>query len=404
MKRILQILKEKIPIATIICGVFFGTICSLLSFNLNVTKLDMFVDKINSVYVHNYYNSFVSPYLNVCKKDNNDTATYNDLFEHFYYYNMSSGCRQTIDNKVTVSKLDKEIKLIHQPTYSIKTETNAAGLYSVDYNMFSAYYSPEFFKDFSYLTPRFGCDTFVFISDTLAQKLVSFYNITGNNSFSELILKKEYSILNLDIHNNGKKIKASINNVISSSYKSGLDVQNTYGDFALFYYRKPLQSILNSSFDIEFKVNQYGNKAILLDLDKLGYNSENSFFSFFSYDYANKKYFKNNTLTDEFLDLSFDSDTLLLSLFYVFIIIGICFMGWLSYFLSNNKKTAIINVVSYLSLFLAYGLVTIFLNVPPYFSIFPVFSFLIVIIFSFVGFKKHKHLYEKNNSNVEILI
>ena len=113
-------------------------------------------------------------------KSNNQQ--YNSKLIPSLYYNMFvDNIRYSIDERCFVNNY--EIHLEVQDRFYIREETLPDGSYYLDYGLYSAYYSDKELINRSYS----GCDGFILVSDTFANKLISNCNITSEEPYKELV-------------------------------------------------------------------------------------------------------------------------------------------------------------------------------------------------------------------------
>lgn len=394
MKIKLFIAKKKYILLGLIYLVFCS-FCCVFSALTQSAYLDRIMTAINNPNDRHYYNGFVPPYLNVKKTDSFIKKTnyrYSELLDYFSYYPFTEGCRELVDDKIAVN-LDEQLnlKLLTQNTFQISSTENSSKLFTVDKNMYYSYISPEDVADImdNNYQIRNNCDTFIYVGDTFADKLIAYYeNIPGNddllyseNKYLELVRNNKYSTLVLNV-NDDTTVKMCINAVLSSHHRFGVQTKNVYGDFGVTFLRSETTSAIKSlSFDVDFKVNQYGNKKIISDLKALGYDSHSCRFSFHSFDYNSFIYFDNNNLNIMFL--KYENDFFVSEyLFYALFLIGaICELS-ISFVKNQQLKYRKRIFFACISIFGIYGFLAQFISVIPLMSLFPAFGLLIIFVFN----------------------
>ena len=306
---------------------------------------------------------------------------------------MSNGCRLLAKNKGQDRNLDSQITFLTQNTFSVSDIKNSAGYFNMDFNMYYSLFSKTDLSSISYLSKRYGSNTFVFISDSYAKKLVDYYGIKGENPLFSLISDESYCILNFKL-DNGQSFSASINNVVSSTYRFGERTSELYGDFVLIYSNSIVYPLFDGfKFEIDFKVNQYGNKQILKDTLNLGYNHNNSHFRFFKFNYSTKSMYHDENTDVAYVSL-LSENTTFFDIFYFCIILFFSFLVVIlnllrmNYFRNKND----LFLISTIFLFL-YGVISIFVRMIHIASLFVVLSFTICLVFQVVFIVKR----EKND-------
>lgn len=400
--------KYKYVIATILF-IFSSFICGLSFAYTEDAYFDRFLTQINIPNEHNYYNGFISPYLKIIKGENKIVSSgrkYDDILAYFTYDEFTNGCRQLVDNDVTINLAEPiDIKILTQSTFKILDDIDSkTNYYPVDKNMYQSYYSssqlngiyrqelPEFSSVPVEHQARFGADTFIYISDTLADKLITHYGIDeAEDPYAELIGNENFAFLHLNVDGVANIMTASINSIISSRFRFAPQVQTIYGDFALAFIPGNNTVITSLSLDVDFKVNQYGNKQTLDTISRLDYGVNNSTFNFFTYDYANEQYVHNVLLDKKFIDLystSYFPDVVayvLVALFSVLILLVSFLKG--EY---GNNISKLLFFSNYL-VFFAYGIIAYFVDLFPMYSIFPIVGMILISIFYLKGvFKVHE--------------
>lgn len=365
----------------------------VLSFSLNAlccTQLQDFqLDKMSFNLID--YNkilgnsNYFSPILTVEKKEEkiikDKTPFYNDLFNQFHYNVLTNGARTLVNSntKMCVGDSYYNFKMTVQPTYLVSNTNEGTNEYPIFHLEYGQYYS--YFPE---IVPRHrgGNDvSFVFISDTLADKIVKKLNIQGDSildKYRELITNEKYCFLNMQIDET-KMARLSINNILYSNYNVGHSKRMSflYGDFALGWIDR-IKNELRLSFEIDLKTNPYGNKNVIKGLMQTGYDSSNSLFSIKSFG-SDEAYHIDQTNTNILYRAIENSSSVF---WYVAIIlvnlltIFTCF--YLYFFKKSNisgKKLLLVSAV----IFIIYGLVVTFTYNYPLFTISPLVSVFIAV-------------------------
>lgn len=398
--------RHKYKLATIIY--IFGSFSCGLS--LAFTKdayIDRFLTDINNPNKHNYYNGFVSPFLKIKKNPEFISSTnnkYDDLLSYFYTDSLTNDCREVVDHNISICNddfLNSSLKLITQGTFRIRNDKRVMNgdeniYYEVDKGMYYSYFSGDELSEYMSIEykPRFEeCSLFLYISDTLADKLVKFYGIENKeNPYLELLSKKEYAILSLSMDDEPTPFKASINSIVSTRYRFAPQTQKIYGDFAITN-SNDLKKITSLSFDVDFKVNQYGNKKTIDVINKLGYNISNSTFNFYKYDYEKAFFYNDSLLNNTFFNI-YSKQNYLIILFYL--LFSVLMMALLSlFFITRSVFTRADRILLCINLaaFCLYGIIANFINLFHLYSIFPIFGLVCIIVLFWKGiFKQNESI------------
>lgn len=373
-------------IFTFLIFCFGSIICGVLSSFLLDFKLDYFSYTCVDYNSETQLSSTFEPTILNIKKDFSvdEKKQYSDLHNHFYYNMMVGACRQKIDNSISFnlsSSFSVSTQLLTQPTFSIETVEKETGGYYLDYGQYYSYYSDDILGPRGYLSTRFNCDGFVFVSDILADELISFYNIAGDNPYEELITNEDYAVLPVTIDGEASSINLCINNILYSDKRNGDRTQELYDSFALIPYYPAVMNKLDVSFEIDLKTNPYGNKTCFKDINTMGYTIANSSYSIYSYSGAENKYLLNAKLSDDLVKAwSNGNDVLVYSIFIVLFLLG---LGSIIYLSIINTKFARKELLSYLlslGLFVIFGIVCSFIYIYPLYCLFPLSSLLFVYI------------------------
>lgn len=232
---------------------------------------------------------YKSPILTVTKTKEkitkDGTIFYNDLFNVFHYNILAKGARTIINSSTKLSFDDPKFSdcnlvLTTQPTFSIGNDnlgTEENPIYHIDYGQYYSYF-PE-------IVTRHRGDSktsFMYISDTLANKIVDMLNIPGETTiekYKTLITDEKYCYEKMII-DGSESVPVAINNILHTDYNVGQSTRfhELYGDFSLIWADK-IKEKINMSFEIDLKSNPYGNKKIVKTVESYGYDVSNSSFS-----------------------------------------------------------------------------------------------------------------------------
>lgn len=295
----------------------------------NDYKLDYFT---SSLFDFNNSNSVI---MNIKKKDtesSNVVSSYNTLFNSYHYNLNVKEIRFLLDN--SAKNNEDSIKLYTQSTFSISTTELDGGGYYVDNGIFASYYSDDILGNRGYLSRRFGCDSFIFISDNYADQLLKKYNI---DSYEELITNEKFAVLSLEIDDN-KTATFCINNILYSTKRHGVRAEELYNYFGLIYNVGPIMSWSKLSIDFDLKPNSYHTNKILKEINKLGYDSDNSIFTFYRSNKDTNVYNPSLASNEQFLNLFHSNDTKYIVLYWSCILASICSLFLIYHFLLRSKK------------------------------------------------------------------
>ena len=259
----------------------------------------------------------------------------------------------------------------------------ATGYEVVDFGLYASYYLEEVLGN----RGRFGnnCDSFVFISDTFADKLIELYGINSEDPYRTLIQEEEYYVLPLTT-GGGDTIKFCINNILYSDSRSASRTYDLYGDFALFYYNGKVSPYLQLEFEIDLKDSPYSIKKTINDMEQLGYRTDNYLISFKQFDNKAGFYTMSEILNNSYLSLQSKKTIDVLTGVGIFgiIMFSILFL----YFFSRKRKISKSEkrIIFIIDLFFSvvFGVIVTFIYNYPWFSI----GFLVQLIFTVILFRK----------------
>ena len=260
-------------------------------------KLDKIAYSINDYNSHIKTTDFITPTVTIDKKDQSNVISkyYPDLYATYYYGFLTDYIFQCSTTYLTDS-FNNEIRFHTQQTFSINPSKTSDNFYAVDGNLYRTYYHEEVLPNRAYLLSRNNCDTFVFISDKYADCLLNKYNL---NSYEDLIKDEVASVLTFT-GIDGNTYRASINNVVTSTYKNGVLASEDNPFFGLIYVNGSILNSMNTQFEIGFKSSPYCIKDILKTIEKFGYNYEDFNISFKTVDYENKVLKENAEISEDF--------------------------------------------------------------------------------------------------------
>ena len=370
-----------------ICVVSFlvFSFCSaLVSTSFKDFQYDRFAFAINNYNKTTMYdNSFHPTIVNVIEKEKSkdNSNVFDKAFTYFYYNQANGAVRNQVVQDIKFG--DMPIKLETQQSFTIKQSDKVNPGYYVDFGLYASYYLEEVLGN----RGKFGnnCDSFVFISDTFADKLIELYGINSEDPYRTLIQEEEYYVLPLTT-GSGDTIKFCINNILYSDSRSASRTYDLYGDFALFYYNGKVSPYLQLEFEIDLKDSPYSIKKTINDMEQLGYRTDNYLISFKQFDNKAGFYTMSEVLNNSYLSLQSKKTIDVLTGVGIFgiIIFSILFL----YFFSRKRKISKSEkrIIFIIDLFFSvvFGVIVTFIYNYPWFSI----GFLVQLIFTVILFRK----------------
>lgn len=386
--------KVIIPFSFVLLSVVGCLSCSFTQ-DYKLDKLSFDIINYNKILGNSNYKS---PILTITKTkdkiEKDGTPFYNDLFNVFHYNMLDNGARTIVDSSTKLSFnnseiADCELVLTTQPTFSIVkknlgTEDNP--VYHVDSGQYYSYF-PEIVD-----RHRGGITTsFVYISDTLANKIVDVLNVPGETiieKYKNLVINESYCYRQIVI-NGSESVPIAINNVLHSDYKDGQAIRfnELYGDFALIWADR-IKDKIELSFEIDLKTNPYGNKKIVKMIEEIGYTAPNSLFSIKTFD--SDSYTINLDLSSR-LELALKTSDNALN-YIPFILVQLASLAFCYIFCRKNVLTfnKIQANISLLALFALYGVIVTFTYNYPLYSITPLLFLVFWFGFILLGFVNKK--------------
>lgn len=367
IKKVIYIVSGLTPVLILIVSSLLS--CLICSHTTDY-KLDYIACHINDIRKQAIGDEgFESSIFNVGSQFKNN---YNDLLNNFSSSSFTKSTRIVASD--TLNYLDYELNLITQDTFSIQKSKAPEGGYRLDRESYNTYFSDEILGDRQYMSIRYNCDSFIFVSDIFADKLIAYYGIDGDAPYETLIKKEEYCVLPLSSGN--KTIKFCINNIVFSSIRGGVRAKEVYGDFAIFY-RGGKASAIETSFEVDLKDNPYCIKQVFKSTNLLGYNCDNSTFKIITKEKDSKSYIYNEYLTNLYCSAWASNDVVLyvsLFIFAFFSVVAFCFS--LGFKRCKNR----ISFISCCVLFLSFGILSVFIDVYPLFSLLPTILIVVLVL------------------------
>jgi len=235
------------------------------------------------------------------KNEDAKSKRYDDLVQKYHYDIKVDSIRQRFENNCLVS-LGSEglpLTLLTQKTFSMFPMDD--GFWRLDYNLFHTYYGETLLGPRGYLVTRFDCTAPAYISDSLAEKLANLYGFAHDpERYKKIIENKEYAVLPINIDGVGYSL--CINDIISTTRRSGRRTADVCGDFALVYNEAFKQSKVKLAFDIDLKINAGVNKDLLREVANFGYKPDSHSFSLMCYSEGS---YKCNVASSRLIEDSF---------------------------------------------------------------------------------------------------
>lgn len=349
---------------------------SLLITGTSGFKIDYAFNNINNYNYSTRFDGFESPILSFYSDEEKEhqLAKYHYGYQSLYYNILADSCRMQVRNKTSFStndsSLSDKITLLTQSSFWITKKEPSAEWYYLDDGQYYTYFDSLQVKDGSVFEGRYGAESFLFISDGLADSLIEYHNITDSNPYETLINNKEYALLNIYSEDGGFS-KVSINNIIYTKYRKGVTSKEIYGDnFALIKYIDSYDKIFDLSLSISLKSNPYPSKKIVKTLRDI-YSDTFDKYSFDVFEKVNDIYVLNANHTEELANaLNNNYDIFYTVSFWILVIFGILGTCYLFNSLLYNHKTKLLDFIPLLISYLLIGLSFNFLYIYPGFSVF----------------------------------
>ena len=370
-------------------SIIASTILFTYTTDYKLEKLSYDVCNYNKVSYDNLNNSILSISFNDHSKDYNG---YYSLHNKFYGNDFVKSSRFISDNCYDIINVNGDsynVRFIAQNVFS--KQQKAKNTYVLDYAQYALYNTFDF-KDSR------GTD-FCFISENIAKQLLieKGYNVTNENKidyYNSLCASSNNDGTLFSYHApNGKIFTLSVLGVLKSNYGSAYQcTKKSIGDenFILTWLPFKYPSYFDFSYEIDLKLNPYGNKntfkfCMSKYSDELNYNMQIR-------QYNNEgKYEVNNILTQQYYNVIYTGTNSSMYYYIALSIVLVCFILFFTFnlisFKSTNKSVSIV-LSCYIVLFVLYGIVANFIFVYPLTTL----VFLVYIInYAFLG---RKQLYE----------
>lgn len=333
-------------------------------------KLDRVAYSLNNYNAHCYTDSDYQPSILKVVPDNQMAPyEFEKLFSATYYTDLNDGIREININNGLFNEFS--IHLETQFTFSIEKDISKYGGYRLDYGLYHTYYSDDILGPRGYLEARYDSESFIFISDSLADKLVDFYGIIGDEPYAQLITNKDYCLLPLTINDTNHTF--CINNIVYTSLRQAPRTKELYGDFALFCYNNKIKDDIYLRYEMDLKDNPFCIKSMLSTIDSAGFNYNNSLIEFDTFNYKQNQYERNIEVERSYRSVEKTDSTFFNLTPYIFSFIGIALLLIINHFYStDNYHTNIVSLIIIATMFFLYGMLSNFVYIYPQFSIVPI--------------------------------
>ena len=297
---------------------FLSASCTLPLFFTSNFKIDYFSYKINDYNTNVKSNGFVEPILTIKKanQDSSDTNNiYPDLYRQFYYGFLVSSIRQVSVEGFELFNDSNLIGRIHvQQAFTIANSESSDGGYVLEGNLFRVYYPDGILDGASCRSARFNCDSFCFISDTVADYLLEKHNL---HSYLDILNDEQYCVLPFT-GEDGQTYKLSINNIVYSNKMTASRCKEFDNFFVLGYYNAKLKDAIHFQFEIDLKSSPYSISSTLKIVHTLGYKTSNSSITFKTWSKQESKYKNRSDLDNYYLNVyKNNNDVLCHSIFFM---------------------------------------------------------------------------------------
>lgn len=371
------------------------SICSNLLCGFLFTFTSDFQRDLLAYSIHSYFEPLKDPGSKypmltitpkLCPDPDSDSKAivFQKILDNFRHDMSVKACRQMIDDQCCIQTHRSQINiaLMTQSTFSISS-TEARGPdsgYIVDGNQYRAYNK----KTDSYLLNRFNTDTFIFISDTLADKLIDIYGFkeqSKSKCYDQLINNEEFAILTIKI--DGNVIRASINNILFTNKRDGTRTTELYPYFGIIKYTTKLYKVApRLKCELDLKSNSYVNKHLFKSIDALGYTTAD--YNFGVWQFCEDGYVKIQNLSNDYMKVMSSKEKhewnyILILIFAIIHIIGIGY-GYKVWMKTQNERNIFSAVTIFV--FVLYGFVAQFIYIYGFWTILPLISAVLILFMS----------------------
>lgn len=381
----------------ILCFAFSSLSCLLMT----DFRLDRLSNVMNNYNYSTYYDGFVNPMVDIRKEN---TILYNDLIRN-YYYNFTVGeCRAMMDGDISLKFIDApdqytiDLAVVGQDVFEVQEEISE-GKYKIDRNMYYSYFKNEIFAGREYLQARFGSKSFIFLSDIIANQVLEHYSIS---SYQDLITTQQYS--HVEIIKNGEPTgyQLSINNIVYSDERYAVRTTELYGGFGLCFFNNEMaEQGITGLFELELKVDPFGNKMNLKSIHRAGYSIDKTTYSFKVFDKASGKYVDSPRLNEMFvkaMDAPLSAVGILLYCFFIFGFAATALIVKRRYKIKNKKSAKTLMLLPAATFVLFSVIVSFTYN----FALFSVGMIALLIMYYFIFWDDLMYLYfNVDNQNIK---
>ena len=321
-----------------------------------------------------------------------DYTSYLKLYNTYFYSTFVNGCRFGIEPSSIETEYDYTILLQNQ--FTVVQNEFSGDFYYVHDGQYFALFSNE--EAVPVTSTRFGCDSFILISDRFADFLVQKYSLSEvSDPYLQLIHNPEYAVLEI-YSKTGERFTFCINNIVDSKVRMGERSTSLYDFFGVAYASHSMRDKISYFFDIDLKTGFYSNKNVFSVIKDFLINDNNSFdIEILSYNNTDELYEVNQKLTLNLLDILSAPTINTTPFYFVSVILFIFgFSGFYYYEVKKNKNKLLTNF--YLVILFSSApllLISIFVDLYSAFNLIPILSFLfgtILFLFSLRDYYKLK--------------
>lgn len=364
--KILYKISSYISFVFCLASIVVSTILFTYTTDFKLEKLSYDICNYNKESYDNYDNSIISISFNTKSPTYKEYYRLQNTFNNNRFIN-SSRLISKHNYLLTSSNLSNQfnVKMISQSTFSKHKKSD--DIFALDYNQYAVFNAYEL----SYANGN----NFCFITEKIANSIL---NGLGYNDLNETNKVEYYKILCANKSNKGITLKynsldgAEFNlcvlGVIRSDYGAYASTKKAIGndDFVLTWLPFKYQNYFEFTYDIDLKVNPYGNKKVLSFL--MNNYSNESDYSMAIKQYDGNVYYNNNNLIKEYYNIIYASSRS--SIYYNTAVsfLLVCFIAFFVFNIISFKhfnKGLYITSIFYYVLFLIYGIVANFIFVYP---------------------------------------
>ncbi len=193
------------------------------------------------------------------------------LYEEFEYNSLTPCFRTRLSETVDIPTTNFHPSVFALENMNVGQKSSQG--YHIQGSLFCSLFPSDFFANEPMTQPRYGADSFIYLSRPFADRLLNEYSLS---SYEELLVHPVFSVISLRIAD--VDMSFSINNIIEKNVKTDSRLRSLYGDF---YCVSPLLSIDDMVIEIDLGTDVFGNKLIVQKIEKMGLEDvTNSLFLF----------------------------------------------------------------------------------------------------------------------------